>query len=146
MYQYKSNKSLLAGSSYDEVLKVARKEHKRIESMTKRQPYVRSTYFNKDKIFISIFWTHIMQKDRKKRTIRLKLYSAAIDLLRNSRCEPETIFNKDDLSTILHRFHGMTRDGTEYCVQVKQNKRTGRKDFMSVFDKKTLKNKKPSAL
>jgi hypothetical protein len=67
---------------------------------------------------------------------RLKLYSAAIDLMRNSRCEPETIFSEDNLSILLHRFYGITKDGTEYCVQVKQNKRSGRKDFMLVFDRK----------
>lgn len=136
MVQYKSKAILLIGSSYDEVHKVARKEHKKIEKITKRQPYVRSTYFSKDKIFISIFWTHLMQKHRKERMKRLKLYNAAIDLMRNSRCEPETIFKKDDLSTLLHRFYGITKDGVEFCVQVKQDKRSGRKDFMSVFDRK----------
>lgn len=133
---YKSKAVLLVGSSYDEVLERARKEHKKIENVTKRQPYVRSTYFKKDKIFISTFWTHLMQKHRKDRMKRLKLYSAAIDLMRNSHCEPETIFKKGDLSTILHRFYGVTKDGVEYCVQVKQDKRSGRKDFMSVFDRK----------
>jgi hypothetical protein len=136
MKAYKSKTSLLPGSSYDEVLKLARKEYKKIENITKRQPYVRSTYFNKDKVFVSIFWTHLMQKHRKERMKRLKLYSAAIDLMRNSRCEPETIFSEDNLSILLHRFYGITKDGTEYCVQVKQNKRSGRKDFMSVFDRK----------
>jgi hypothetical protein len=146
MKNFKSKASLLAGTSYDEVVAIARREHKKIEKLTKRQAYVRSVYFNKDKIFISIFWTHIMQKNPKDRTRRLKLYNAAIDLLRNSRCEPETLFKKNDLSTLTHRFYGVTKDGVEYCVQVKQDKRSGRKDFMSVFDRKTPKNKKPSAV
>lgn len=137
MKVYKSKAVLLTGTSYDEVLSIARREHKKIEKLTKRQPYVRSTYFNKDKIFISLFWTHLMQKHRAVRTRRLKLYNAAIDLMRNSRCEPETIFSKDDLSLLLHRFYGVTKDRMEYCVQVKQDKRTGRKDFMSVFDRKS---------
>lgn len=137
MKLYKSKVNLLPGSSYDEVLKVARKKHKKVENMTKRQAYVRSTYFNKDKIFLSLFWAHIMQKHFKVRTKRLKLYSAGIDLLRNSRCEPETIIKIDDMSILLHRFYGVTKDGVEYCVQVKQDKRSGRKDFMSVFDKKS---------
>jgi hypothetical protein len=136
MKQYKSKALLLSGTSYEEVSKVVRREHVKIEKLTKRQPYVRSTYFNKDKVFISLFWTHIMQKHLKVRVKRLKLYNAAIDLLRNSRCDPETIFKKDDPSTLLHRFYGVTKDGIEFCVQVKQNKRTGRKDFMSVFDRK----------
>lgn len=145
MQSYKSKLKLLPGTSYDEVIKIARQEHKKIEKLTKRQPYVRSTYFNKDKIFVSMFWTHLMQKDRKVRLKRLKFYSAAIDLMRNTRCEPETIFRKDDLSVFTHRFYGITKEGVEYCVQVKQDKRSGRKDFMSVYDRKVPRNKKPSA-
>lgn len=133
---YVSKKPVLPGTSYDEVLTHARKEYKKIENLSKRQPYVRSKYFAKDKIFLSTFWTHIMQKDRKVRTKRLELFDAAIDLLRNTHEAPETIFKKDDLSILLHRFYGVTRDGVEFCVQVKQEKRTGRKDFMSVFDRK----------
>lgn len=138
MKVYKSKVSQLPGTSYDEIVVIARREHKKIEKMTKRQPYVRSTYFSKDKIFVSpLFWTHIMQKKHTVRTERLKLYNAAIDLMRNSRCEPETIFDNDDLSTLLHRFYGVTKDKVEFCVQIKQDKRTGRKDFMSVFRKKS---------
>lgn len=136
MKSFKSKAYLLAGTSYDEVVAIARREHKKIEKLTKRQPYVRSVYFSKDKVFISLFWTHLMQKNLKERTKRLKLYNAAIDLMRNSRCEPETIFKKNDLSTLLHRFYGVTKEGVEYCVQVKQDKRSGRKDFMSVFDRR----------
>lgn len=137
MNVFKSKATLLPGASYAEVLIVARKEYKKVMAITRRQPYVRSTYFNKDKIFISVFWTHLMQKHRKDRFKRLKLYNAAIDLMRNSRCEPETIFSKNDFSVILHRFYGITKDGVEFCVQVKQDKRSGRKDFMSVFDRKS---------
>ncbi len=137
MRQHQSKTFLIPGTSYDEVVLIARKEYKKIVSLTKRQPYVRSTYFNKDKIFIALFWEHLAQKHRKERCKRLKLYNAAIDLLRNSHCEPDTIFKNEDLSTLLHRFYGITKDGVEFCVQVKQNKRSGRKDFMSVFDKKT---------
>jgi hypothetical protein len=133
---FQSKEVVLVGSSYEEVLGVARKEHDKIEKLTKRQPYIRSTYFNKEKVFVSTFWNHIMQKDRKVRFKRLKLYKAAIDLLRNTRHDPETIFIKGDLSTLYHRFYGMTKDGIGFCVQVKEEKRNGRKDFMSVYDRK----------
>ena len=76
------------------------------------------------------------QKNLKEQTKRLKLYAAAIDLMRKSRCEPDTIFDGKNRSVLLHRFYGITKDKVEFCVQVKENKRTGRKDFMSVFDKK----------
>lgn len=136
MRRYKSKAKQIPGSSYDEVCKYARKEHQKIEKLTKRNAYVRSKYFDKDKIFLANYWTHVMQKNRKKRTKSLKLYNAAIDLLRNTHNPPETIFDKQNMSILLHRFYGITKDGIEYCVQVKQDKRTGRKDFMSVFDKK----------
>jgi len=135
MRAYKSKASLLPGTSYDEVQVVARKEHKKVIALTKRQPYARSAYFNKSKVFLSPFWEHTMQRGRKVRTERLKLYSAAIDLIRNSRNDPETIIEKNSSSVFLHRFYGVTKDGVEYCVQVKQNKRTGRLDFMSVFER-----------
>jgi hypothetical protein len=56
--------------------------------------------------------------------------------LRNSLSEPDTIFSTKDKGNILHRFLGETKEGKLFYVQVKQNKRTGRKDFMSAFPAK----------
>lgn len=133
---YHSKYGLLPGSSYDEVIARARKEFNTIRKLTKRQPYVRSKYFRGDKIFMTIFWDHLMQKHPKERRKRLKFYRAAIDLLRNSTTTPDTIFSEAEKDTMLHRFYGRTKDGKEYCVQVKNDKRSGRKDFMSVFERK----------
>jgi hypothetical protein len=135
MKPYKSKAELLSGSSYDEVLVLARREFDKIQKIApRRNAYVRSTYFSKSKVFVSpLYWNHLMQEHRKNRVKRLKFYKAAIDLLRNSRFEPHTIFRNGDY---LHRFYGITKEDIEYCVQVKQDKRTGRLDFMSVFDKK----------
>jgi hypothetical protein len=133
MKVYHSKVSSLPGSSYVEVLKLVRKEESKIQNLTKRQPYVRSTYFSHDKVFISSFMTHTMQKGRKSRTERLRLYAAAIDLIRKTRNDPETLLKSDLPKLILYRFYGVTRDNIEFCVQIKQDKRTGRKDFMSVF-------------
>jgi hypothetical protein len=134
---YQSKASQIPGTSYKDVCAVARREHNKIENSTKRNPYVRSTYFTRQKIFISpLFWNHLSQKHLKNQTKRLKLYNAAIDLMRKSRCEPDTVFDGGNKSVLLHRFYGVTKDKVEFCVQVKENKRTGRKDFMSVFDKK----------
>ena len=133
---FSSKDRTLAGTSYEEVLKIAKNEHKKIENLTKRQPYVRSSYFKKDKIFVSLFWNHLMQKSFKVRTSRLKLYKAAIDLLRNGHHAPDTIYSRSDPHTELHKFHGITRDGVKFAVNVKQDKRSGRKDFMSVYPEK----------
>lgn len=136
MTVYKSKYDLLAGSSYDEVVAYARKEFNTIRKITKRQPYVRSKYFRGDKIFVTVFWDHLMQKHRRDRTKRLKFYKVAIDLLRNSTEMPDTIFDNKNKGILLHRFYGKTSDGKNFCVQVKEDKRSGRKDFMSVFDRK----------
>lgn len=138
METYQSKASTLPGTSYDETLRLVRHEQKKIENLTKRQPYVRSTYFSNDKVFIACFMNHAMQKSRKERTERFKLYNAAIDLLRNTRHEPETILKKDLPGVVLFRFYGVTKDGQKFCVQVKQENRTGRKDFMSAFLKKNI--------
>lgn len=130
---FQSKASLIPGTSYDEVVAIARKEHKKIISLTKRQPYARSAYFSKNKVFLTLFWDHTMQKGPKKRVERLKLYNAAIDLIRNSRHEPETVIEKNSPHLLLHRFYGITKDRVNFCVQIKQIKRTGRLDLMSVF-------------
>lgn len=135
MKKYQSKARLLPGTSYDEVQIAARREHKKVIALTKRRPYARSAYFNKSKVFLSPFWDHTMQKTRKVKTQRLKLYAAAIDLVRNSHHDPETIIEANSPSVLLHRFYGITRDGVEFCVQIKQHKRTGRIDLMSVFER-----------
>jgi hypothetical protein len=54
-------------------------------------------------------------------------------LIRNSTLPPVTIYKSEDLHTALHRFYGETKDGLLFCVQIRENKATGRKDFMSAF-------------
>jgi hypothetical protein len=139
MKVYQSKYGLLPGSSYDEVVANARKEFNTIRKITKRQPYVRSKYFRGDKIFMTVFWNHLMQKGIKERTKRLKLYLVAIDLLRNSTVTPAGIIDVGHSQTVLYRFYGKTKDGVEFCVQVKHDIRSSRKDFMSVFARKVPK-------
>lgn len=131
---YKSKLGKLPGSSHGEVLRLARQEYHSIQKRTpRRQAYVRSHYFKRDKVFVNQFWDHLKQKRGGDQLRRLKLYSCAIDLIRNTSCSPDTIFNRDDMNISLHRFYGITKDGEAFSVQIKQDKRTGRKDFMSVF-------------
>lgn len=113
---------------------LARKEFQRVKKLTKRQPYVRSTYFIKDKVFLSLFWEHLAQKHRGEKVARLKLFVCALDVLRHSTHIPDTIFDNNP-NILLHRFCGKSKDGVLFYVQVKHNKRTGRKDFISVFPK-----------
>jgi hypothetical protein len=136
MKVYKSRYGLLPGSKYEEVVHSARREFIVIRKLTKRQPYVKSKYFKTSKIFVTIFWDHLDQKHRNERTKRLKFYKAAIDLLRNTTNTPEVIPRRTDPNILLYRFYGVTKEGVHFCVQIKEDMTSGRKDFMSVFDKK----------
>lgn len=133
MKVYQSKYGKLAGTSYGELERKACKLHNTIVKMTKRNAYVRSTYFKKDKIFLTLFWSHLNQKTRRDRKRRLKYYECAIDLLRNSPHEPETKVNPNGKNELVHRFAGLTKDGDLFYVQVKEDKRTDNKYFMSVF-------------
>jgi len=73
------------------------------------------------------------QRDRKR---RLKYYKCAIDLLRNCTIEPDTRPNPNGRHEIVHRFAGKTCGGELFYVQVKQDKRTDNKYFISVFPPK----------
>lgn len=100
--KFHSKHDLLPGSSYDEVVKEARKVFNNdVRSRTKRQPYVRSKYFKNDKIFMTVFWDHVMQKHMKERTKRLRFYRAAIDLLRNTTLNPESMIDKSHQQIVL---------------------------------------------
>ena len=68
MHVYNTKYPQLSGSSYNEVLKCARQEYNVIAHSTKRQPYIKSKYFSGEKVFLSVFWTHLMDKNQKDRT------------------------------------------------------------------------------
>lgn len=128
--------SLIPGNSYERVNKPARLVHNKItRKNTRRQPYVRSKYFKGDKVFVNIFWNHMAQKRRGEQIRRAKLYECAIELLINNLLPPETTVKNNRSNELLYRFRGQV-NGIIFFVQVKQNKKSGRKDFMSVFPKK----------
>jgi hypothetical protein len=131
---YQSKQSLLPGSGYDEILLTARKVYKRICVKTRRIPYVNSKYkgFRTPKIFLDLFWTHIFQKHQKERRIRLKFYACAIDTLHYSTIEPE-LQKSFDPAIRFYRLYGVSREGHKFCIQIKEELKTGRKYFMSVF-------------
>lgn len=130
-YQTKSNK--LPGTNYSEVKKNADIIFKEIKSKTKRRPYIRSTYFNKQKIFFDYFWAHLAQKSLKEKTKRLRYFPCAIELIKNSRNTPTSKENVNNKQETLHRFFGQTKNKEKFVVQIKENKRTNKKDFMSCF-------------
>lgn len=135
MQIYQSRHPKLTGSSYLELERKARKLHNEVAKRTKRNAYVRSTYFKGEKVFIKLFWEHLSQKYRPDRERRLVYYHAALDLLRNTTYQPEIKRDPRSAHNALYRFAGRSKDGLLFYVQVKEDKRHN-KYFMSVFDRK----------
>jgi len=128
-YQIKNCKF---SGQYKNVYKSAWQEYLKIKKRSKRTTYIRAAYFQRDKIFLNIFWTHLKQKYRFERRKRLIFYRCAIEVIRKTRIAPESRQNPNNDDEILHRFMGKV-DETYFAVQIKENKRNNRKDFISVF-------------
>ena len=132
-YQAKTKK--LPGTNYSEVRKQALFVLNKIKRRTKRKPYIRSAYFNKQKMFFDYFWIHLLQKNLRERTKRLKYFSCAVDLIRNSKIAPTSKESANNKNEILHRFAGKTKNKEIFFVQIKENKRSNKKYLMSCFSK-----------
>ena|SRR5579875_1662321 len=134
MKVYISKYSQIPSSSHAAVFRIARDEYRKIQKRTpRRQAHVKSQYFRKDKVFINQFWEHLVQKRIGDQVRRTRLLVCAIDLIRHTTIAPDTIYKDDNKDIELHRFYGRSKDGLEFCVQIRENKRSKRKDFMSVF-------------
>lgn len=103
---------------------------------TKRKPYLRSQYFNNEKIFFDIFWDHLKQKRQAEQTRRLRFLPAALELIKNTHYKPTSKQNPNRLKEILHRFTGSTIDGEVFFVQIKENMNNQKKYLVSIFPKK----------
>lgn len=132
------NESKFSGSDFSEVNRKAHGLYQKLKKRTKRRPYIRSAYFNKEKIFLDIFWHHLFEKSNwGDRIRRLKYFSCAIVLITQSRFEPRTKENPNKKSELLHRFAGVTKDHELFYVQIKEDKRSGQKFLISVFPEDT---------
>ena len=130
-YQTKVRK--LSGNRYGEIKKQVMFLFNNIKKRTKRKPYIRSAYFDKQKIFFDYFWPHLSQKNPKERVRRLRYFEASLEVIRKSRNNPVSEENPHKKNEILHRFAGLTKDKELFFVQIKENKKSGRKYFMSCF-------------
>lgn len=140
MKAYKTSCDKLSGTDYSEVIKSARQEYHAIQKRTpRRQPYIRSRYFKKDKIFINQFWVHLNQKTPADRLRRIKYFSCGVFVIRNCPYPPDTMQNPSKANEILHRYTALTKSGELFYVQIRENKVSKRKDFISVFPGKVYK-------
>jgi len=129
---YRTKAKRFTGSDYKEIRRKALASYNIIKGRSKRRPYVRSAYFNKEKVFLGIFWSHLYDKNYWDQTRRMKFFDCAIELIQKSRFNPVSKDNPDIPSEILHRFAGFS--GNElFFVQIKEDKRSGRKSLISIF-------------
>lgn len=133
MTPFQTKTKVLPGTNYKEINKRAWRIYHEIEKRTKRKPYIRSAYFDKEKIFFDFFFIHVNQKKGKDKLRRLRYFNCAIELIQNSRIKPSSIENPNNQKEILHKFNGRSREGNLFYVHIKENKKTGRKYFMSCF-------------
>jgi len=130
---YKTKASKLAGTDYKEIRHKALAYYNVIKSRTRRRPYIRSAYFNKEKIFLGIFWSHLYDKNLQEQKRRMKFFNCAIELVEKSRNEPVSKVNVDKSREILHRFTGISPDGELFFVQIKEDSSKKQKWLMSIF-------------
>jgi hypothetical protein len=132
MVPYQTRSKKIAGTSYGEVMYGAMTIFDGIKKKTKRRPYIRSAYFNKEKIFFDYFREHLFQKSNSERMKRLKFFRAAVELVKNSKNKPSIKVNPNNSGEIVYRFAGLTREREIFYVNIKEDKRK-RKYFMSCF-------------
>ncbi|MDR1014385.1 MAG: hypothetical protein LBL86_05330 [Coriobacteriales bacterium] len=136
MQVFQSKQERIKGTSYGVLVKRARMLFDAEAKRTKRTPYIRSPYFGKEKIFLNLFWVHLGQKPQRERKYRLRYVACAFDLLHNSTVAPVSKLNPNNPFEKLHRFAGVSKDGNLFFVQVKEELKSKRKYFMSVFSPK----------
>ncbi|MBI5754090.1 hypothetical protein HZA40_03040 [Candidatus Peregrinibacteria bacterium] len=131
---YHTKIAKLKGTDYREILKKAFRYYDEIRLSTKRKAYVRSAYFNKSKIFLELFWHHLFSKEnRADRTRRMKFLPCSIELIRKSHVQPISKDNPNKNGELLHRFAGLSIEKELFFVQVKEDKKSGKKWFISCF-------------
>lgn len=134
MSYFQSKYHQLPGTSYQEVINAAYYHHQKLQRRNpRRRVYVRSKYFKRDKVFLTLFWPHLLQKRKGEQIRRAKLYLCALDLLRNYQDLDGAVIDRSHPESVLLRFKGRTKDGVLFIVQVKYQIRSDRRDFISVY-------------
>lgn len=134
MQVYKTKIKQIPGSHFYIVHKRAYDLYTGIKKKTKRRTYIRSAYFDKDKVFLDLFWHHLFEKlNWRDRVRRMKFFGCAVELIQNSHFKPKTTADPNKTMEMLHRFYGLTADNELFCVQIKENIKKKQKFLISVF-------------
>ncbi|MCR4277928.1 MAG: hypothetical protein NUV80_01805 [Candidatus Berkelbacteria bacterium] len=127
---YQCKAKPIYGRRYSDVAPIARRVFHDIEKKTKRRPYVRSNYFNKEKIFLTQFWQHLEKKNFGDRKRRLKYYRCALELVQLSTVRPTS---RKESGEMLYRFSGKSPNGELFHVQIREDLKAKEKHLISVF-------------
>lgn len=133
---YRVKTKPLSGHNYPDIIPQARRIFRALQKQTHRRPYVRSAYFDKQKIFFDYFWQHMEEKVIADRVRRLRYFPCALELLRNTRHDPITFIDPTQPNMLVHRFLGIAGNGSRFWVLVKENRKTNRKQLLSLFPHK----------
>ncbi len=134
MQVYKTKVGKLSGSDFHEVHRKAFGLYTEIKKSSKRRTYLRSAFFDKEKIFLDLFWHHLFEKSNwRDRVRRLRYYGCALELIKNSRYNPNITKNPNAPNEVLYRFYGASAENELFCVQIKENLKKKQKFLISVF-------------
>jgi len=112
----------IPGTDFREVHKKAMAMFIQIKKQSKRRTYVRSAYFDKDKIFLDILWSHLFGKANwRDRVRRIKYFPPAMELIKHSKFKPKTKENPNKAGEIFHRFSGITTNSELFHIQIKEH-------------------------
>ena len=150
MVSYQTKCKKITGTDFDDIASKAYRAYRDIQRKSHRRPYIRSAYgerseltrfwrrsqsgsYFKRKVFLDYFWPHLNQKSRIDRRRRMALLPCAFELIRHSRSSPSSKVNANRKSEILHRFTGVISSKQTFQVQIKEDLKSKRLFFMSVY-------------
>jgi hypothetical protein len=134
MVEFHTKSKAFSGTTYSELAKKARTHYKKVTSNTKRRPYIRSKFFNKQRKFLELYWVHLSDKKSfSEKVKRLRYFACGIELIKKSHCDPISKENPNNTREIVHRFIGIDSEKKRFCVQIKEEKNSGEKWLMSIF-------------
>lgn len=132
IYKVKTRK--FSGTDFREVHQKAFGLYTEIKKKSKRRTYIRSAFFDKEKIFLDLFWSHLFgYPNWRDRVRRLRYYGCALELIKNSRYNPIITKNPNVPNEVFYRFYGATAEDELFCVQIKENLTKKQKFLISVF-------------
>lgn len=130
---YQCKAKPFSGHRFVDIIPQARKLLRTLQKQTKRRVYIRAVYFHKDKIFFDFFWQHMQTKSAVDRARRLKYLPCALELLRNSRCDPISFMDEYQSGIIKHEFKGNSPDGMNFSVIVQEDRKTNKKQLLTLY-------------